>query len=189
MKILNRFRKWLFVLMLGVASTAQAVVISVTDGFVGVYDPSNTYVPTGEIGPDFFSFKFLFTDPSHSFEVTIQAPDDLSGSLQYAVTSGLDFAGLNYFGDSLIAGESVTFEMGNIAGTSPTIQVGQSLTLRALGVTTPYVIGTSDDPIITGNIGDASNGGIPAVPEPSTVLMFAAALVVIAGAARRRLVA
>ncbi len=197
MNIVTSFQKWLVALLLAFTLPAQAAVISVTDGFVGVYEPTNTYVPTGQIGPDFFSFKFLFTNPDHSFEVTIQAPDDLLGSLEYAVTSGLDFAGLQYFGDLLTAGQSATFEMGGIAGTTPAIQVGQSLTLRALGVTTPYLIGASDDPIITGTIGsEAGNGngndngnGTNPVPEPPIMLLLAGGLLTMLGftAERKRI--
>ena len=189
-------QKWLLALLLAFALPTQAAVIPLTDGFVGTYDPANTYVPTGEIGSDFFSFQFFFANPEHSFEVTLQAPDDLVGSLEYAVTSGLDVAGLFYFGNSLIAGQSATFEMGAITGTSPESQISQALTLRALGVATPYVIGASDDPIITGTIGSESgngngngNGTTNPVPEPPIMLLLAGGLLAMVGftAERKRM--
>ena len=159
--------------------TANAAVINLVDGWSGVYDPANTYVPTGVIGPEIYSFQFYFTDPTHKFEVTLQVPTDLPGPLGYHVSAGLDGTGIFYFGNTLFAGDSITFEMGNIVGaTDPGIP--QALSLVAPSVTDLYELsGTSA--ILVSDFGSSGNGngsgnstdptGQVATPTPLLLLL------------------
>lgn len=184
LKILNHFRKWLFVLMLGVASSAQAVVV-MTNGMFEVYDPEETYVFSGTIGAGaVFSAGWLYTDPSYSNLVEIHAPNDLVGLLEWFAISTLTVSNEN--GESmfengvLAAGENVLLVLGGGDLSTPEYPGESVFGIFAHDHPTPIIFG----PTVGGDLIT-----LPTVPEPSTVWMFAAALVVIAGVARRQLVA
>jgi hypothetical protein len=179
LKILNQFRKWLFVLMLGVASSAQAVVV-MTDGMLVTYDPNETYVPSGTLGPDIFSIGWIYTDPTYSNTINLTMPSTLVGQMLWGVSSGIDGSGTGYSGGSMVAGETISLTMGGFPLASISNPLSEWFSMAAFDMPTPIAFG----PTVGGDL-----ISLPAVPEPSTVWMFAAGLVVIAGVARRRLVA
>lgn len=177
-----------------VVGSAQAAVIQLTNQYSDVYDPANTYVPVGNIGPDVYSFQFFFSDPSHGFEITLQAPASIPGVFEYIVTSGLNAVGHLYLGDSLLAGESATFDMGFILGTSSEGLISQALSIRALGVTEPIPFGgeSANDYLSSFGDGTADNGTgtgndpVGQIPNPSTPWLLVGGLGLLAVQRRRR---
>lgn len=172
-------KRYIFAVLLAAFSwSAHAGLIQLTDGYSGVYDPTNTYVPVGEIGPELYSFEFLFTDPAHQFEVTLAAPDDLVGGLDWVVTQGLYGDGLFRAGGQLLAGDSVTFSMGD--GWAPT----QALTIAAFDAVSPYVLGgpfsiiSSDFGFVDDGGGNGGGGSNP-VPVPGTLALLALGLLLL----------
>ena len=137
--------------------TANGAVINLVDGWSGVYDPANTYVPTGMIGPEIYSFLFNFTDEAHQFDVTLQAPVGLTGVLSYAVTTALDAGGVLYFGNDLLAGETVAFTMGGIVGAAPP-GAPQALTFGIFPATTTTYQLDGNSAILVSDFGSSGSG-------------------------------
>jgi hypothetical protein len=159
-------------------STAQASVIELVNQYSDTYDPSVTYVPVGQIEPDIYSFQFFFSDPDDALEVMLQAPVELIGLLEWAVSAGLNGTGITYFGGILAAGETSTFDVGFIPGTSSEGLIPQAFAMRALGVTEPIPFGGNSGNNFfsvlndggTGSVGGGTVGGdndqISSVPLP-----------------------
>jgi hypothetical protein len=94
------------------SAAAQAEVV-MTDGMLVVYDPNETYVASGTLGPDTFSIGWEFSDPSHGIMIHLNAPDNLVGHLTWAISPGIDGYGATDLPPPLSAGESATVTLGH----------------------------------------------------------------------------
>ncbi len=178
MNILRNVRNWLVVLMLGIASSAQAVVV-MTDGTLVTYDPTETYIPSGVIGgSEIFSIGWIYTSPTYSNSINLSAPSDLVGQLEWALSAGIDATGLRFDDGVLLAGESDAITIGPTLTASLTNPVTAWFSMAAFDMPTPVAFG----PTVGGDL-----ISLPAVPEPSTAWMFAVALFAVAAIARRKL--
>jgi hypothetical protein len=188
-------KQYLLLLLLTIsASTTQAAIVNLFDGYTGVYDPADTYVATGEIGSEYYSFQLDFIDPTYAFDVTVTAPNDLVGNLYYSVTSGLDDTGIVYFADGLLAGESANFEMGGFDTLAEGTSLSQALSLIAPDVISVYTLGfdsiVSDFGFMDDGTGGSGTGGIgndvSAVPLPGAVWLFGSVIAGYLGLSGRR---
>ncbi|MBP6881772.1 MAG: PEP-CTERM sorting domain-containing protein [Candidatus Pacebacteria bacterium] len=174
-----------------VAGVAQATVI-MTDGSLEVYDPNETYVPSGTLGSDIFSIGWIYTNPSYANDINLIMPSDMVGKMLWAVTSGINATGLSYFGGSLLAGESDVVPMGHFLLASSSRPFTEWFSMANFDIPSPIAFGpTVEDGLIdfpgSDLGGDTGGGVIPSpVPEPSTMALISIGLLVVTMVARRR---
>lgn len=156
---------------------AQAVVV-MTNGSLAVYDPNETYVPSGLLGPDVFSIGWTYTDPSYHTVINLTMPNDLIGQIFWAITTGINGTGDANVGGSLLAGESVSVFMTGGELSSPQNPATFYFSMAAWSMPTPIAFG----PQVVGD----SLIALPAVPEPSSMLLFASALPILGFLVARR---
>ena len=144
-----------------------AGVIEQHNGELLTYQPGESYCANVIVGGDAIwttGFEFLMPYSENTFSITIYAPSDLIGYVGYAVTSGPSGTGHSFRGNGLLAGESVTFEMGG----------GSFSSQNWLSITAP------DMPALS-TIETTS-----AVPIPAAVWLFGSGLIGLVGFARRK---
>lgn len=164
--------------MLMVASWPAQAVVVMTNGSLAVYDPNETYVASGLLGPETFSIGWTYTDPSYSNVINLTMPNDLIGKMLWAITTGINGTGISQIGDSLLAGESTSVIMRGGDFASPETPITGYFTMAALDMPTPIAFG----PQVVGD----SLIALPAVPEPSSMLLFASALPILGFVVARR---
>jgi len=187
---LNTLKQWLLATVAAVVvSTASATVV-MTDGTLVVYDPNETYVASGVLGPapagriSSFSIGWTYADPSYINQITVQAPSDLVGYLLLGVSAGIDGSGLTYGGAALLAGESVSIAMGGFPQASISKPVSQWFSMVARDMPTPIAFGPG---VGGGNVVGLPNDNLVSpVPEPSMALLFGAGLLAVASVTKRR---
>jgi hypothetical protein len=176
LNVLKFLQAFVAAVSLSLALPAQATVV-MTDGMLVTYDPNETYVPSGTLGPDIFSIGWIYTDPTYSNTITLTMPSTLVGQMLWAVTSGIDGTGISSFGGSLMAGESEVVTMGNFGVASVDNPATSYFSMAAFDMPEPIAFG----PTVGGELID-----IPAVPEPETWAILLAGLVLVGLMARRR---
>lgn len=177
-----------FSLLLCFALPAHSALIELTNGYIGVYDPSNEYTVVGDIRyvdlslpdeeRDYFSFELWFTDTNHGFDITLTAPDNLDGLLNYAVTTALNFRGSIRDGGQLSAGETASFSMG-YEPVPEDLYIKRALTLGITDTDSNQILSFQEDSSLLssdfgfeegGNGGD--DGGSNPIPVAPTVYLF-----------------
>jgi hypothetical protein len=173
-----------------VVGSVNATVITMTDGTLAVYNPDNTYVPSGTLGSDVFSIGFTYTDPTYSNDINLAMPIDMPGTTFWALTAGIDGTGLWYEVGALVAGESTSVLMGGFPQASLSNHVTQWFSMVNYDILSPIAFGpTVEDSLISfpgidDGIGDG--GAVSPIPEPGTAWLLLAGLGFVGLAANRR---
>lgn len=184
---MNTIKGFFVAAMAAVSFSASATVI-MTDGSLEMYNPSETYVPQGVLGPapegrwSSFSMGWIYSDPDYLNILTIQMPSDLIGSMEWIVSSAFDGFGIRYADGFLTAGQRVDLPMGGAPAATATSLFPEFFSMRAQQQIPPIAFG----PVTT----DTGNGGDPPnpnpVPEPDALALVGLGLLVTAAVTRRR---
>lgn len=181
----HNFTNWLMAVLLAFALPAQAVVI-MTDGSIEIYDPSETYIPSGTLGQgDVFSIGWIYTDPTYGNKLTLQEPGDLpEGYMGWALSEERDGEGKLFSFGTLSEGEKVTVTMGLFSEASEGNPFTQWFSVVASRRPSPIVFGPgfTDDTIIA----LPSDDVVSPIPEPSILALLGIGLLAVVGATRSR---
>jgi hypothetical protein len=200
LKKINCFKRWLVAVLFVLALPAQAAVI-MTDGTLETYNPNETYIPSGTLGPDIFSIGWVLTDPTHALTINLAIPNDLVGEMWWYVTGGIDATGMAFYGDVMEAGESASIPIGPGDLNTPQNPGTVWFSMAAPDMASPVSFGTGagedlislSDPVgnggDTGNGNGNGNGDNNPVPEPPILFLLAGGLLTMMGftAERKRM--
>jgi len=165
-----------------------------TDGTLAVYDPNETYIPSGVLGPapegrqTSFSIGWIYSDSNHQNTVSIQMPSDLIGTMQWFGSSAFDSFGTRFGDGFLSAGQSVDLLFGGFPTASNSQQLSMWFSIVAPQQIPPIAFGpTSTDDGGAGNGGGTGDPPSPnPVPEPDALALIGLGLLVTAAVTRRR---
>lgn len=179
--------------MAAVSLSASAAVI-MTDGSLEMYNPSETYIPSGVLGPapegrwSSFSMGWIYSDPSYLNILSIQMPSDLIGTMEWIVSSAFDGFGIRYADGFLTAGQRVDILMGGAPAATATSLFPEFFSMRASQQIPPIAFGpTSTDDGGAGNGGGTGDPPNPnPVSEPDALALIGLGLLATAAVTRRR---